>query len=64
MLRSTSSVDMKARLDQEYESDEEAKLAEAEAQAQPQATIATKKAKKYTSECEYSQKVNQRPNKS
>ena len=50
MLRSTSPVDMKSRLDQDYESDEEAKIAEAEAQAQPQATNATKKAKKITSE--------------
>ena len=50
MLRSTSPVDMKARLDQDYESDEKAKQAAAEAQAEPQATIATKKAKKYTSD--------------
>ena len=45
MLRSTSPVDMKSRLDQDYESDEEAKIAEAEAQAQSQATNAPRKAK-------------------
>ena len=50
MLRSTSPVDMKSRLDQDYESDEEAKIAEAEAQAQQQATNSPRKAKKITSE--------------
>ena len=50
MLRSTSPVDMKPRLDQDYESDDEAKQAEAEAQAQPQATNAPRKAKKVTAE--------------
>ena len=49
MLRSTSPVDMKSRLDQDYESDDEAKQAEAEAQAQQQATGAPRKAKKVTS---------------
>ena len=50
MLRSTSPVEMKSRLDQDYESDDEAKQAEAEAQAQQQATGAPRKAKKVTSE--------------
>ena len=50
MLRSTSPVDLKSRLDQDYESDEEAKQVEAEAQAQQQATGAPRKAKKVTSE--------------
>ena len=50
MLRSTSPVDTKSRLDQDYESDEEAKQAEAEAQAQPQVTNASRKAEKITSE--------------
>ena len=38
MFRSTLPADTKARLDQDYESDEKAKIAEAEAQAQSQAT--------------------------
>ena len=40
MLRSTSPVDTKALLEQDYDSEEEAKIAEAEAQALSQATNA------------------------
>ena len=50
MLRSKSPADLKSRFDQDYESDEEAKLAEAEAQAPSQATHAPRKAKKNTSD--------------
>ena len=41
---------MKSRLDQEYESDDDAKAAAAWVQSQPQATKPPKKAKKATSD--------------
>ena len=50
MLRSTSPVDMKSRIEQDFDSDGEAKIAEAETQAQPQATNAPKKSEKTTSD--------------
>ena len=50
MSRNTSSVQIKSRLDQEFENDEGAQAAAAEAQALPQATNAPRKAKKTTSD--------------
>ena len=50
MSRSTLPTEMKSRLGQQYESDEEAKPAIAWAQAQPQATTTPKKAKKTTTD--------------
>ena len=50
MARSDSTAEMKSRLDQDYESDKEAKAAAAWVQAQPQAADAPKKAKETTTD--------------
>ena len=49
MSRRTSPAEVKSRIDQEYESDEEAKAAAVWGKAQPQAIDAPKKIKKTAS---------------